>query len=122
MSITNVYKLLKKNGLVTYKTEVIIQAETVGIKCEKGFFIYNEFIGLLARPIFYAALSNLSHLLINNIKCTDEALSFKISNYQRGIYIEGIKNEPKGNLQYILNNAQKLLMKDKHCTNLSMYI
>lgn len=121
MSITTIFKLFRKHRLINHQVELKFLAESAGLSLDKGYLRYKEFVGLFAKPVLYSALANLTYLLVKGIKCTNDTLAVQLNNYQREIYLKGLKEHIDSDTQSILNNAQALLMIDKKCNDMNMY-
>ena len=124
MGVLEAFKLIKTNGLLNYQAEFEAQAKLLKIDLAKDYITYNEFVGFFSAPIFFAALSNLCHLLISNMKFAVEPLSIRINNYQRKIYESGLKegNRLKDGMKEVLKANQELLKQNYGCNDLNEYL
>lgn len=123
MTPLEVFKLLREHKFINYQTELESQAKLEGLDLSKGFISFKEFTAFFARPLLYAALSNVCHLLINKMKFQVDSLPVKMSGFKRTIYINGVKNYKKITKEEsdVLKTAQKLLMKEKGFTDPAEY-
>ena len=64
MSCLEVLALLKSKGLFNSQVELEFQANIVGIDLSKDSLTYRNFTILFCRPIFFAAICNLCHLVV----------------------------------------------------------
>ena len=109
------FKLFRAQGFMNHQPELEFQAKMLGIDIKKGYVYFDEYAAFFAKSILYAALSNLCHLLINKMKFSMQSLPLKMNGYQRGIYINGVKNYNKlgEDIRDVLKTTQSLLMKEK---------
>jgi len=121
MSLTSVFKLFRNLNLVNHEDELKYIAESAGLKSDKGSLKYKDFVGLFAKPVLYSALVNLTHLLIKDMKYSGNNLAVKLSNYQREIYLKGLKDYIDDDMKTVLKNVQDLLIIDKNCNDMALY-
>eukprot|EP00826_Nyctotherus_ovalis_P008275 TRINITY_DN12138_c0_g1_i5.p2 TRINITY_DN12138_c0_g1~~TRINITY_DN12138_c0_g1_i5.p2 ORF type:complete len:121 (+),score=13.68 TRINITY_DN12138_c0_g1_i5:295-657(+) len=113
MSIPGIRQAFQMHGLSDYYESLELHSKLLGQNRSKEYATYDEFTKLFARPIVFAALANLCHLLMNNMKFTDELLALSIGNYQRRVYTKGLKREVNDDIQETIKAARELFIKEE---------